>query len=101
MKEQSEIINEKCLKEDETTVLLILSGADEINNSYATEFMKRIPNYKKKFNPIITKADYLKGKDIGVYLEQINALGLSNQPSLIALLEYRLMAFCQMKKWKK
>ena len=83
LKEQSEIINEKCLKEDETTVLLILSGADEINNSYATEFMKRIPNYKKKFNPIITKADYLKGKDIGVYLDQINALGLSNQPSLI------------------
>ena len=83
LREQSEIINEKCLKEEETTVLLILSGADEINNSYATEFMKRIPNYKKKFNPIITKADYLKGKDIGVYLDQINALGLSNRPSLI------------------
>ena len=83
LREQSEIINEKCLNEEETTVLLILSGADEINNSYATEFMKRIPNYKKKFNPIITKADYLKGKDIGVYLNQINALGLSNNPSLI------------------
>ena len=52
LREQSEMINEKCLKEEETTVLLILSGADEINNSYAIEFMKRFPNYKKRFNHV-------------------------------------------------
>ena len=83
LKQQSEIINEKFLKEDETTVLLVMSGSEEITNSYAIEWMKKIPNYQKKFNPIITKADFLKEKNLGVYLDQINSLGLKNRPSLI------------------
>ena len=83
LKEQSEEINEKYLKEEETTVLLVISGSEEVHNSYAIEWMKKIPNYQKRFNPIITKADYLKDKNIGVYLDQINSLGLENNPSLI------------------
>ena len=71
------------LKEEETTVLLVMSGSEEITNSYAIDWMKKIPNYQKRFNPIITKADFLKDKNIEVYLNQINSLGLKNNPSLI------------------
>ena len=41
IREKSEEINEKYLKEKETTVLLVISGSEEVNNSYATEFMKK------------------------------------------------------------
>ena len=60
IREQSEIINEKYLKEEETTVLLIMSGSEDVTNSYVIDWMKKIPNYQKRFNPIITKADFLK-----------------------------------------
>ena len=83
LREQSEIINEKYLKEEETTVLLVMSGSEEITNSYAIDWMKKIPNYQKRFNPIITKADFLKDKNIEVYLDQIKSLGLKNNPALI------------------
>ena len=83
IKEDSEKINEKYLKEEETTVLLVLSASEEITNSFATEFMKKIPNYQKRFNAIISKADYLKDKNLNEYMKQINLLGLINKPSLI------------------
>jgi hypothetical protein len=83
IKQKSEEINEKFLKEKETTVLLVISGSEEVNNSYATEWMKRIPDFNKRFNAIITKADYLKNRDIAVYLEKIKSLNLENPPSLI------------------
>ena len=83
IKEDSEKINEKYLKEEETTVLLVLSASEEITNSFATEFMKKIPNYQKRFNAIISKADYLKEKNLNEYMKQINLLGLINKPSLI------------------
>ena len=83
IKQKSEEINEKFLKEKETTVLLVISGSEEVNNSYATEWMKRIPDFNKRFNAIITKADYLKNKNIAVYLDQIKSLNLENPPSLI------------------
>ena len=83
LKKQSEIINEKFLKEEETTVLLVMSGSEEITNSYAIEWMKKIPNYQKRFHPIITKADFLKDKSIGMYLGQIKSLNLKNLPALI------------------
>ena len=63
-------------REEETTVLLVISGLEEVTNSYATEWMKKIPGYKKRFNAIITKADFLKNKDLKVYLEQIDSLKL-------------------------
>ena len=83
LKEKSQEINEKFLKEEETTVLLIMSGSEEISNSFATEFMEKIPDYKRRFNPIITKVDKLENKDIGLCFKQIKALGLENKPSLI------------------
>ena len=82
IKEQSALINEKYLKEEETTVLLVLSGEEEITNAYTIEWMKRIPNYQKRFNPIITKADRIN-KKIELYLDEINSWGLQNNPALI------------------
>ena len=83
LKQKSQEINEKFLKEEETTVLLIMSGSEEISNSFATEFMEKIPDYKRRFNPIITKVDKLDNKDIDLFFKQIKALGLENRPSLI------------------
>ena len=83
IKKKSEEINEKFLKEKETTVLLVISGSEEVTNSYATEWMKKIPDYNKRFNAIITKADFLKNRNIEVYLDQIKSLNLINPPSLI------------------
>ena len=82
IKEQSAKINEKYLKEEETTVLLVLSGEEEITNAYTIEWMKKIPNYQKRFNPIITKADRIN-KKIELYLDEINSWGLQNNPALI------------------
>lgn len=45
--------------------------------------MKKIPDYNKRFSAIITKADFLKNKNLGVYLDQIKSLNLDNPPSLI------------------
>ena len=39
--------------------------------------------YNKRFSAIITKADFLKNKNLGVYLDQIRSLNLDNPPSLI------------------
>jgi hypothetical protein len=44
--------------------------------------MKKIPNYQKRFNPIITKADRIN-KKIELYLDEINSWGLQNNPALI------------------
>ena len=83
IRKESEAINEKYLKEKETTVLLTISGSEEVNNCYVTDWMKRIPDYQKRFNAIITKADFLKNKAIDVYLGQIKSLNLERPPSLI------------------
>ena len=83
LRKKSEEINEKFLKEEETTVLLVISGSEEVTNSYAPDWMNKIPGYKKRFNAIVTKADFLKNKDLKVYLEQIDSLQLENPPSLI------------------
>ena len=83
LRKKSEEINEKFLKEEETTVLLVISGSEEVTNSYATDWMKNIKGYNKRFNAIITKADFLKTKDLGVYLNQVKSLKLENPASLI------------------
>ncbi len=70
------------MKEEETTVLLVLSGEEEITNAYTIEWMKKIPNYQKRFNPIITKADRIN-KKIELYFDEINSWGLQNNPALI------------------
>lgn len=37
IREQSEIINEKYLKEEETTVFLVMSGSEDVTNSYVID----------------------------------------------------------------
>ncbi len=100
IKKKSEEINEKFLKEKETTVLLVISGSEEVTNSYAIEWMKKIPDYNKRFNAIITKADYLKNKNIGVYLDQIKSLNLEHDPSLIVnkFKEYENLSYEEMQE---
>jgi hypothetical protein len=86
IQKESEEINEKYLKEKETTVLLVISGSEEPLNCYSTKWMQKIPDYKKRFNPIITKADLLidtSNEKIDNYLEQIKKLELENPPSLL------------------
>ena len=103
IREKSEEINEKYLKEKETTVLLVISGSEEVNNSYATEFMKKIPDYNKRFNAIITKADTLKNRDINIYLDEIKSLNLENPPSLLVnkFKEYENLSYEEMEKKEK
>ena len=74
------------MREKETTVLLVISGSEEPLNCYSTKWMKKIPDYKKRFNAIITKADLLIDSDsdkYDSYLEQIKSLELENPPSLL------------------
>lgn len=100
IKNESEAINEKFLKEEETTVLLVISGSEEVTNCYATEWMKIIPDYKKRFNAIITKADLLIEKNIEVYLEQLKSLKLENPPSLLVnkFGKYNKLSYEEMEK---
>lgn len=80
LKNQSEKIYDKFIKEDETIVLLILSAQDEPDNYYVTRWMKTIPNYQKRFILLITKSDLLRTKEnIEKHLNQINDLNLENK----------------------
>ena len=86
IQKKSEEINEKYLREKETTVLLVISGSEEPLNCYSTKWMEKIPDYRKRFNAIITKADLLidsDGDKYDSYLDQIKSLELENPPSLL------------------
>ena len=86
LQKDSEEINEKYLKQEETTVLWVTNSFEEIYNYHIVRWMKNIPNYQKRFNPILTKVDYYvdnPDKSIGLRLEEINSLGLKNKPALI------------------
>jgi hypothetical protein len=103
IREKSEEINKKYLTKKVATVLLVISGSEEVNNSYATEFMKKIPDYNKRFNAIITKADTLKNRDINIYLDEIKSLNLENPPSLLVnkFKEYENLSYEEMEKKEK
>ena len=62
--------------------------------------MKIIPDYKKRFNAIITKADLLIEKNIEVYLEQLKSLKLENPPSLLVnkFGKYNKLSYEEMEK---
>ena len=79
---KSEEINEKFLKGEETTVLLILSCTEEVTNCNVTRWMKNIPKYTKRFYAVITRADRFD-KDFDEYMKQINDLKLENPPSIV------------------
>ena len=83
IKEEAENIYEKYLDDEETTVLLILNGSDDLTNSSVTDWMKKkkIKNYKSRFIPIVAKADKITNFE-GKY-KQLNSLGLINKPCII------------------
>ena len=83
IKEEAEKIYEKYLDDEETTVLLILNGSDDLTNSSVTDWMKKkkIKNYKNRFIPVVAKADKITNFE-GKY-KQLNSLGLANRPCII------------------
>lgn len=100
IKEDSKKINKKYLEENETTVLLVMSASEEISNTYVTEWIESIPNYKERFIPVITKAEFLIEKDLSLYMNQIEKLGLKNNVSLIVNRygRYSNLSYEEMKK---
>ena len=81
IKEEAEKIYGDFLDNEETTVLLILNGGDDLTNSSVIEWMKKAKNYKKRFIPIVAKADLIQnfeGK-----MKQLRGLKLNNKPCLI------------------
>ena len=81
IKEEAERIYESFLNDEETIVLLVLNGSDDLTNSCVTEFMKNIKNYQNKFIPIVAKADkiqYFEAK-----YKQLKGMNLYNKPCLI------------------
>jgi len=100
IKEKSKEINEKFLKDKNTTVLLVISGSEDATNSYAIDWMKDIPDYKERFIAIITKADALIDRDLEVYLNEITALNLENSPTLLVnkFKKYNNLSYDQMEK---
>ena len=81
IKEEAERIYESFLNDEETIVLLVLNGSDDLTNSCVTEFMKRINNYQNKFIPIVAKADKITNFD-GKF-KQLKGMQLHNKPCLI------------------
>ena len=81
IKEEAEKIYSDFLDNEETTVLLILNGGDDLTNSSVIEWMKKVRNYKNRFIPIVAKADLIQnfeGK-----MKQLRGLKLNNKPCLI------------------
>lgn len=81
IKKEAESIYEKCLEDEDTIVLLILNGSDDLTNSCVIEWMKKIKNYKNRFIPIVAKADLIKnfpGK-----FKQLQIMKLNNKPCLV------------------
>jgi len=86
-------IIKKYLEKEETKVLFILSGIEEITNNFAVYWLKFnldcFKNYEERFYPVITKVDmcHYKNIDFEFYLNEIETLkklGFKNKPSLIA-----------------
>ena len=93
-------INEKFLKDKNTTVLLVISGSEEVTNSFAIDLMKDIPDYNERFLAIITKADKLIERDLDIYYKEIDALKLKNEPTLLVnkFKTYDRLSYEQMEK---
>ena len=81
IKEEAEKIYEDFLEDEDTTVLLILNGGDDLTNSSVIDWMKKIKNYRKRFIPIVAKADLIKNFE-GKYKQLMN-MKLNNKPCLI------------------
>ena len=81
IKEEAEEIYDSFLNDENTTVLLILNGGDDLTNSSVTEWMKKVNNYKNRFIPVIAKSDLItnfEGK-----FKQLQKFELNTKPCLI------------------
>ena len=81
IKEEAEEIYDSFLNDEETTVLLILNGGDDLTNSSVTEWMKKARNYKNRFIPVVAKADLIQNFE-GKF-KQLQKFELNTKPCLI------------------
>ena len=81
IKEEAEKIYSDFLDNEETTVLLIFNGADDITNSSVIPWMKHARNYQKRFIPVVAKADLIQNFD--GKMRQLRTLKLNNKPCFI------------------
>ncbi len=66
---------------EDTTVLLILNGANDLSNSCVIEYMKKVKNYQNIFIPVVARADLIENF-IGKF-KQLKNFGLNTRPCLI------------------
>ena len=81
IEEEAIRIYESFLEDEETIVLLILNGGDDLTNYSIINWMKTIRNYKSRFIPIVAKADTIKNFES--LFNELNNLKLNNKPCLI------------------
>ena len=100
IQQKSMDINKRFLNKEEATVLLVVSGTEEVTNSAAIDLMRGIKNYKNRFSIVISKADLFKNKDIKLYMKEIKKLELSTSTSIIVNKcgEYKDLSYEEMDK---
>ena len=100
IQQKSMDINKRFINKEEATILLVVSGTEEITNSAAIELMRGIKNYKNRFNIVISKADLFKNKDIKLYMKEIKKLELNTSTSMIVNKcgEYKDLSYEEMDK---
>jgi len=100
IQQKSMDINKRFLNKEEATVLLVVSGTEEVTNSAAIDLMRGIKNYKNRFSIVISKADLFKNKDIKLYMKEIKKLELSTSTSIIVNKcgEYKDLSYEEMEK---
>ena len=100
IQQKSMDINKRFLNKEEATVLLVVSGTEEVTNSAAIDLMRGIKNYKNRFNIVISKADLFKNKDIKLYMKEIKMLDLNTSTSIIVNKcgEYKDLSYEEMDK---
>ena len=81
IKEEAEEIYDKYLDNEDTTVLLILNGGDDLSNSCVIEYMKKVQNYENRFIPVVARADLIE--NFNAKFEQLQSFGLNTKPCLI------------------
>ena len=100
IQQKSMDINKRFLNMEEATVLLVVSGTEEVTNSAAIDLMRGIKNYKNRFSIVISKADLFKNRDIELYMKEIKKLELNTSTSIIVNKcgEYKDLSYEEMEK---
>ncbi|ORX53885.1 P-loop containing nucleoside triphosphate hydrolase protein [Piromyces finnis] len=100
IQDHSERISRKYLMNEKTTVFLVITAGDEMDNMRSVQLMKEIPNYKKKFIPVISKSDMLNENNVNSIVNQVKNLELKNKPYFIVNKygEYKNLSNEDMKK---